>query len=178
MNDDIELQEESDSGGEFLEDEGAPASAVKRLKEELKICKKEKEEYLAGWQRSRADFINARKEEEDKRSEFARLKEEKVLRDLLEVADSFDASLAFKTEGVPEMYKQFFDVLRRYGVVAIETSVGKPFDPLYHEAIGQTETDILSEDETVKEELQKGYRINGRVLRPAKVKVAIYKTND
>jgi len=179
MKDDI-IYDDGDNTveSEIADGDGAPEQKIAQLKKALAECRKEKEEYLAGWQRSRADFINARKEEEERRSEFARLREEKILRDLLDVADSFDRAAGFNQEGVSHIHKQFADILKHYGVSAIDTSVGKPFDPSYHEAIGQAETDVPEEDDTVKEELQRGYSINGRVLRPAKVKVALYKPNN
>ncbi len=180
MNDDIQYEQTDTEAADRTEGDETAESVekFKKLKEDLKACRAEKEEYLAGWQRSRADFINARKEEEERRSEFARLREEKILRDLLEVADSFEAARRFDSSGNEQIQKQFFDTLKRHGVSPIDTGVGKKFDPLYHEAIGQTETDRADEDETVVEELQKGYQVNGRVLRPSKVKVALFKNQS
>lgn len=180
MSDDIQY-EHTDTEAveqEVDEEETGSIAKIQKLKEELKVCRAEKEEYLAGWQRSRADFINARKEEEERRSEFARLREEKLLLDLLDIADSFDAAQKFDHEGLEYIHKQFIGILKRYEVSVIDTSVGKKFDPLYHEAIGQVETERADEDDTITEELQRGYSINGRVLRPAKVKVAIFKNKD
>ena len=145
-----------EEGGIEVEDDSAePLAKIEKLKKALKAVQKEKEEYLAGWQRSRADFINARKEEEERRSEFARLREEKLLLDLLDVADSFSAAEQFNQDGFSQIYKQFIDLLKRYGVSAIDTSIGKKFDPLYHEAIGQIETEQADEDEMIVEELQR-----------------------
>ena len=72
---------------EVLEEDGLN-DKLKKLRVELKECEKQKAEYLAGWQRTKADFINARKDEEKARAEFAKFAAERVLREMLAVADS------------------------------------------------------------------------------------------
>lgn len=166
MNDEEEIIDE-----EIVEENGLN-DKLKKLREELKICQAEKSDYLAGWQRSKADFINARRDEEKARAEFAKYATEKVLREILPVVDSLE-----KISGADgtAIYKQLSDILRKEGVAEIEAK-GKRFDPAYHEALGQIETDKKEEDGVVLEELQKGYMLHDRVLRPSKVRVGIHKT--
>jgi len=148
---------------------------IKKLREKLKVCQKEKSEYLDGWQRSKADFINARKDDEKRYAEVARYTTEPVIKEFLTVADSLDMALQHaNTEETAQIHRQFSEVLKKYGVVAIE-SVGKPFDPAFHEALMQTEVTDEAQDHTVVAELQKGYMMGDRVIRPSKVQVGTYK---
>ncbi|KKT29593.1 nucleotide exchange factor GrpE [Candidatus Giovannonibacteria bacterium RIFCSPLOWO2_12_FULL_44_25] len=158
---------------EVVEEEGL-GDKLKKLREELKLCHKEKSEYLAGWQRAKADFINARKDEEKARAEFAKFAAEKVLGEMLAVADSLLARHSFSEGGEDPIYNQLLDIFKKEGVEPIE-ALGKGFDPLYHEALEQVEVPQKEKDGTVLEEMQKGYTIYNRVLRPAKVKIGIYK---
>lgn len=167
MNEEDKIIEE-----EVIEESGLQ-DKLKKLREELKLCQKEKGEHLAGWQRAKADFINARKDEEKARAEFAKFAAEKVLREMLAVADSLE--MAGKEMG--PIYAQLREILKREGVELIETG-NAHFDPLYHEALEQVEVPEKEKDGIVLEELQKGYKIYDRVLRPAKVKVGIYKINN
>lgn len=154
---------------EIVEETGL-TEKLKKLREELKTCQKEKADYLAGWQRAKADFINARKDEEKARAEFAKFAAEKVLREMLAVADSLE--LAGGANGA--IYAQLREILKREGVEPIEAE-GAQFDPLHHDALEQIEVSEKEKDGMVLEEMQKGYAIFDRVLRPAKVKVGIYK---
>lgn len=176
---------------EIIEETGLQEK-LKKLREELKICHSEKSEYLAGWQRAKADFINARKDDERGRMEFAKYAAEKVLREMLAVADSLElsgspayADSAFVATSAKEaasagkadgkiIYNQFLEILKKEGVILIEAN-GKKFDPYFHEALEQVEVGEKEKDGLVLEELQKGYMIYDRVLRPSKVKVGHYK---
>jgi len=172
--------DEIDDREEIVEDEVIEENSlndkIKKLRGDLKICEQQKGEYLAGWQRARADFINARKEEERVRGEFTKYATEKILREVLKVADSLEFAHSLGeggAEGNP-IHHQLMDILKKEGVVLIEAR-GKPFNPMYHEAIEQLEVGEKDKDEMVIEELQKGYMLYDRVLRPSKVKVGIYK---
>ncbi len=176
-NDEIELETDE----EALEDEGLKEK-LKKLREELKQCQKEKTEYLAGWQRAKADFINARKDEEKARAEFLKYAEEGILYEILAVADSLELALKLKparpaggpSEGMEQIYSQLREFLKSRGVLPIE-SAGKKFDPVEHEALETKEVTDGAQDGAVIEELQKGWRLYDRVLRPAKVKVGVLK---
>lgn len=169
---------------EAVEEEGIK-DKLKKIRKELEACRKEKEEYLAGWQRAKADLINARKDEERARGEFVKFAEESLLKELFPLADSLVE--AIKTEGLAasceasgvgggfeNIYRQLQSILSAYGVEAIE-SKGKKFDPTEHEALIREESDNAAEDDTVLEEFSRGYRLHGKVLRPARVKVGHYK---
>ena len=179
-NDEIELETDE----EALEEEGLKEK-LKKLRAELKQCQKEKAEYLAGWQRAKADFINARKDEERARAEFLKYAEEGILYEILAVADSllarrlglrshFGEGGSFSEGGEDPVYDQLLSILKEHGVSPME-SAGKKFDPLEHEALEKEEVEEEARDNIVLEELQKGWRLHDRVLRPAKVKVGVLK---
>src|SRR3989344_7392847 len=114
--DDIEMVPDEESDG------GNPAASLKKLREKLKACQKEKDEYLAGWQRAKADLINYKREVETNKGELAKFANENLMRDLLSVLDSFDMAFINKEtwESVPEgwrkgveyIHTQFLTVLR------------------------------------------------------------------
>lgn len=187
MSDEKEIQkeekteEEMEEQIEFFDEEGneehdnALIEKLKTLRAELKTCRKEKSEYLAGWQRAKADFINARSGEAKEREKFRKFTNAALLHDILLVADSLDMAVAHNAEGgMRQVQHQLQELLKLHAVVPIE-SVGKSFDPKLHEAIEE----IIVEDEAqsgmVAEELQKGYMLHDIVLRAAKVKVGNYK---
>src|SRR3989344_5174333 len=170
-------EDKNNNEEEILEDEvevveeEALQDKLKKLRADLKTCQSEKADYLAGWQRAKADFINARRDEDKMRGEFAKYAAEKVLREMLAVADSLGLSGNAECKTVLE---QLNNILKREGVAQIE-SIGLIFNPMYHEALGEVETKNKDEDNVILDELQKGYMLYDRVLRPSKVKVGIYK---
>ncbi len=167
-NETIEEIEEVIEGEEIQE-------KLKKMREDLKACRKEKDEYLAGWQRAKADFINARKDEDKAKESFIKFAEAGLLNDFLAVADSLEmAEKHAKNDGAREIFSQFKEILKKHGVIPIETS-GKKFNPMEHEAIEKIETGEEGKDGEIIEELQKGWYLHDRVLRPAKVKVGNYK---
>lgn len=161
------MNEEDKIIDEDIVEESGLSGKLKELREGLKVCQKEKADYLAGWQRTKADFINARKDEEKTRGEFAKFSAERILKEILTVADSLE--LAGGELG--PIYAQLREVLKKHGVEPIEAK-GKAFDPASHEALERVE--VSEKDGMVLEELQKGYMIHDRVLRPSKVKVGVY----
>jgi len=153
---------------------------IKKLKEELKECRKRAEEYLAGWQRSKADFINARKDEEKKTEAIVKYANERLIYELLNVLNSLENALAepsleekWKT-GFRHIRNQLMQIIRGYGVDEMETR-GQKFNPEEHESIGEEEVSDAVQDQIILEELQKGYKMHDKVLRPAKVKLGVYK---
>lgn len=127
--------------------------------------------------RTLADFDNYRKRAERERQDLKRYAWMEPMRDFLEVVDNLERAAAAAgsaedlQQGVEMILRQLDEVLRRHGVVAIE-SQGLPFDPALHEAVSRQESAAVSEP-TVAEELQKGYRLHERLLRPARVLVAV-----
>jgi len=174
--DDIVLETDSDMEG--------PAETIKKLREKLKKCEADKQEYLAGWQRAKADFINARNEEREDREGFKQYAKESVVNEFLAVADGFDRAFNDPTwgnvdkgwqDGIKYLYNHFASILKDYGVEPIEAR-GKPFNPAEHEAIEYIETEKAEDDHVVIEEARKGYKINQKILRPSQVKVGKYKS--
>jgi len=137
------------------------------------------EEYLGKWQRTAADVSNIRRRHEQDRQEYTRQANAGLIADLLQVLDSYDYALAAMPEdvreqswaaGMVQIERQLRAVLERAGLTSIE-ALGTPFDPNVHEALGQEESD--QPEDTVVGEFQRGYKLYDRVLRPARVKVAV-----
>lgn len=153
---------------------------VKKLREKNRVCEKEKKEYLDGWQRMRADFANARKEEEARRGELIKFASEGLVEDLLPVLDSFSSAFANKEawekvdptwrKGVEYIYAQFYSVLESRGLASLGVA-GEKFDPRIHTALEEVEPSSDSQTGTVAEVIHKGYRFHSKVVRPASVKV-------
>ena len=163
------------------EDLESPKDTVKKLREKLKQAQEERREYLEGWQRAKAELVNARKKDEEKLTDkMCRLQEEYVLR-LLPVLDSFHLAFSGETEhtdaewrkGIERILGQFNQILISIGVEEIE-AVGKQFDPNFHESVQTVKTERKDEDNIVTQEIQKGYVLGDRVIRATKVCVAHY----
>jgi molecular chaperone GrpE len=129
--------------------------------------------------RIQADFENSRRRLDRDKHEFVKYANDQIITQLIPFVDDFKRALeaADKTndfnvlhKGVEMILKHMLELLKQKGVTEIE-ALGKPFDPAVHEAMLQVETDEYPEN-TVVEELEKGYLLNDRVLRTAKVKVA------
>lgn len=137
------------------------------------------DEYLDGWQRSRAEFANYKKRiERERDEEGSRIKGEIIMR-FLNVMDDLERAIrerpqqgdmAAWADGIDMIYRKLNAIFESEGVTRIE-ALGKQFDPNYHEAILQVESDDHQEGEIV-EVIQQGYQIGDRVLRPALVRVA------
>ncbi|MEK7109172.1 MAG: nucleotide exchange factor GrpE [Patescibacteria group bacterium] len=160
------------------ETEEGPA-LIKRLRERLKKAVEEKQEYLEGWQRARADFANFKREEagihQDKearlRADFAEA--------LLPALDAFE--MAFKTKwyesaslewkgGVMSIYRELVRSLDRFGV-KLFTPLGEPFDPARHEAVREVPVEDKKQDHTVVSVERSGYSVGDTIIRPAQVTV-------
>ncbi len=146
---------------------------------ELEACTREKEEYLNGWKRAKADLINYKKEELTRAGELIRFSNEELLRELIQVLDSFD--LAFRTNdeaGAPEkglllIRSQFEGMLKRNGLEEIKAA-GEPFNPALHEAIEEVESEKPAG--VVVEEIARGWKLHEKVIRPSRVKISKSKT--
>ncbi len=150
---------------------------TKRLKEELESLRKEKDELYDKYLRLNAEFENFRKRMQKEAERFKELANEAIIKELLLVVDNFERALQSAeggstegfVEGVKLIYKQLKDVLSRFGVEEIE-AVDREFDPNLHEAIMQV--DHEEKDNIVVQEVQKGYKLKGKLIRPSKVVVA------
>ena len=159
---------------------------VKKLKDELQKCDAEKKEYLDGWQRSKADYINYRKDEGKRFEDMARFVIAGLIDDILPALDSFDLALshglpaqvglpADVEKGILLIRAQFEDILKRRGLLVIAVRAGEKFDPEKHESVGEVESE--HESGAVAEVIQKGYLFQGKVLRPARVRVSKQKNS-
>lgn len=148
---------------------------VKELEAELQEAK---DRYL----RNLADVENMRKRQERERADLLKYASEKLLQDILPVLDSFEKAIQVQQEasnpvieGVRMVHKQFVHILEQHGLRGVE-SQGKAFDPNLHQAIQRVESDEVP-SEIVKDEYQKGYTLNGRLLRPSMVSVFVPKSS-
>ena len=139
---------------------------------------RERDDYLDRWLRKTAEFDNYRKRVERERREQADQKVTDLLLELLPVVDDFDRALTMDADeggaayrkGIELIHAKLNDLLRKHDVRPIE-SLGMDFDPNLHQAVIHEESAVHREGEVI-EELQKGYTIKDRLLRPAMVKVA------
>ena len=183
-----EIQETPENTGdsevlefEFNEDgEEDVKKTLNKFRSGLKVCKKEKEEYLFGWQKERAEFINYKKQENDRHINFSEAMRERILTRFLSVIDSFNMAFANKEawekvddnwrKGVEYIYTQMNTIFEEYGVKAVGEA-GEMFDPNIHQSIDVAETDKKELEHTIANVIQKGYKIGERVIRPARVNV-------
>ncbi len=156
---------------------------INKLKGRLKDCQKEKENYLSGWQRCKADFVNAKRSDEKERLSLLQTIDEGLIKELLPILDSFN--LAFmnegKTEKIPEswrtgffgIYSKMLEILEHRGLKQIG-QVGDKFNIREQEPVAMIPVSEESLDESVTEVLQLGYSLNGKVIIAAKVKIGQY----
>ena len=181
---------------EFNEDgEEDLKKTLKKFRADLKQAKKEKEEYLTGWQKERADFINYKKQEDDRRAVFSEAMRERILTRFLSIIDSFNMAFASKEawekvdanwrRGVEHIYSQMNGIFEEYGVKSVGVA-GEAFDPSIHQSIDVVETDKKEMEHKVATVIQKGYILGsdprqggtGRVIRPARVNVYEFKESE
>lgn len=158
------------------EDDASGAEApneIERLKQE---AKRANDQYL----RAVAEFENTKKRLHRERDEFSKYAAETIIRELLPIIDGLDQAVATIDQhaeanaivkGVHLIYRQLLGVLEKEGVKRIVT-IGQPFDPHQHEAVGHVEATDGQAENMIVEEVRVGYTMQGKVLRPALVKVA------
>lgn len=162
--------EESEEGQKDI------SGKIEKLKSELKKCKEEKQEYLDGWQRAQADSINLKKRLEQEKKDFAKYSTESFILELLPVLDSFQ--MAFKDKvaweqapvnwrtGIEYIHNQLQSTLLAHGIKLIDPQ-GDKFKPEEHNSVES----VPGEEGIIIEVIQKGYILNGKIIRPATVKV-------
>lgn len=147
---------------------------------ELEKVKAERDEYLAGWQRAKADLINFKKQNEAMMKEFRTMANEGLIEELLPVLQSFEMAFANKEAwekadknwrmGVEHIYNQLHSVLEQNGIKEI-LPLGAKFDPNLHEAVTFEKVE-KEEPGTILKVIEKGYTLGSKILKPAKVIVA------
>ena len=158
--------------------ESAGSLESQSLKEKLGALEKETAEYLAGWQRAKADLLNYKKEERERLETMAAYANELCVLNLLPALDNLERA----EQGIPEeqtkdpitqgfmqIAKQLREFLKNQGAEEIH-ALGEQFNPALHEAVGESEGP-LEQSGRVAQVLEKGYTIKERVLRAAEVKI-------
>jgi molecular chaperone GrpE len=166
----------AETGERSSEGQEAVASLETLLAASREEAKKNWDLYL----RERADLENYRKRMQREKEDLARFANEGILREILPVLDNLERAVDHARQengggeallqGVELTLDHFRKALGKFGVSPVE-SVGRPFDPAFHEAMGQVES-TQHPPNTVAQELQKGYLLNDRLLRPALVMIA------
>ncbi len=170
MNEEEDVKIEPENGDDGTDVK--PEDKIAKMREELKVCRQEKQEYMDGWQRAKADYVNALKRFETE----AKASELKGIVGAVEILlPTFDALERAKEHGdVPEGFmgiaKQLDGAFASLGLEEIG-KVGEKFSPAIHEALGQDVAETLETDDTVTVVLEKGWRVGETVIRPAKVRV-------
>lgn len=171
-NDDIELDTETGIDDSVLA-EKAQGGTIKKLKEKLKEAETKAKENLDNWQRAQADFVNLRKRDEEAKTEFLKFAKAGMIAEMIPVLDSFNQAIAHGHKDVEPIYGQMMQILKQNNLEELDP-LGEPFNPSLHEAVGSIETDKEDEDHKILEVFQKGYSLDGRVLRPTKVRIGTY----
>jgi len=159
----------------------AKGEELENTKKELEGLKKQLEEIKDRLLRTHADFDNAKKRLSKEKEEFVRFANEKLMRGFLPILDNFERAILHSDtsgqdrtssvkDGIVLIQKQMAVFLAAHGLVRMEV-LGKKFDPHFHEAIGHVES-ADHPDETIVEEIEPGYLLAGRLLRPARVRIS------
>jgi len=179
---DIEFEENNeDRAPEMAEISGK----IKKTKEDLKVCQSERAEYLAGWQRAKADYLNLKKQNEEDKKLTSQWAKEVIFADLLTIADSFEMAFGNKEaweqapenwrKGIEYIYNQLQSIFRDHNLKEINPQLGSKFNPEEEDPIGTIETAKQEEDDQIVEIIKKGYKLNDKIIRPASVRVKHYK---
>ncbi len=168
--------EETNEDGEGLD----TTAQLKKLREKLKLCVEEKQSYLDGWQRAKADFINARKRDDEAKKELVKFANENLISEIIPVLDSFEMAMANKEawekvdrnwrSGVEYIYSQLINALKNNNLVILDP-VGQKFDPMRDEAVEFEKVTDEKQANIITKVIQKGYSLNGRVIKAPKVTV-------
>lgn len=150
-------------------------SGLKEISHELEKVLQERDEYLDGWKRSKADLINYKKEELRRLEDMVKYATEDIIKDLIAVLDSFDLALvSLKSvgngaeKGVQMIKNQLEDALKKRGLTRVNVSPGQDFNPMHHEAVAMVEG---GESGKIAEEIESGYMLYNKVVRPIRVKI-------
>lgn len=173
-NEDIKIEKDENIDDSVIAEE-VSLETIKILKEKLKKANEEKQAHLDGWMRDKAEFINARKRDEEAQKDFTRFSNESLISELIPVLDSFNMAMNNKESwekadknwriGVEYIYNQLKKVLEEFGLKEIDP-IGKQFDPMRDEAIEHEK-----DGNVIISVVQKGYELHGKVLKAPKVKV-------
>jgi len=164
---------------ELTKEDEVKKASIEELQKKLEECQQQKDEYLKGWQRAKADFLNYKKDEMERVKELLKYGNAGLILNFLPILDNFEKAEKetpkelqdnqyFK--GILQIKNQIQNFLKNQGVKKIE-SIGKKFDLNLHEIVGEVEMKDR-EPGIIVEEVQKGYLIEDKLLRAAKVRIA------
>jgi molecular chaperone GrpE len=173
--------EEDENGQESLQDESGEADQEEQAELQLSLdeTREKAQEYLEGWQRSRAEFANYKKRIMKEKQSIHQYARGEVIKDFLDIADDLGRALQDRPEsgegaawadGIELIYKKLLSKLEAEGVQRMEAE-GEAFDPNIHEAIFMEDHEDYESGQII-EVVQDGYYLGDRVLRPALVRVA------
>lgn len=155
---------------------GSAKAKMQKLRDELDKAKKERQEYLDGWQRCKADAANAQRHATDEATRSKTRIREDFSEDIFPVLDSFDMAAGSESWarvdenwrlGMEQVRNQLLDVLARHGITRFGAA-GDMYDPYLHEAVQEME-DVPGESGSIARILRAGYKSSDRVVRPAQV---------
>ncbi len=155
------------------------------LGKKLAECEQKRDEYLAGWQRAKANYLNNKKDEAERAGNLIFFAQSEIILEIISVLDNFEKAeketkkvlenhsceeLENFYNGFLQIKKQMTEILKNYQIEKIETKE-KVFNPNFAEAVEQVEIEG-KEPGIIVEEVEKGYKFKDKIIRPAKVKVA------
>lgn len=186
----IDNTEDQDVSFEATDTEGVEETQsvkIKKLREEIEKLRKERDEYLVGWQRTKADYINQSKNHLEERTELLKSASRKTITGILPTLDTYDLAKANVEAwnavdanwrmGIEYIFQQLYMSLENEGLKKFG-AVGDAFDPSLHQSIEAIPVSDKIKDSTVITVLQSGYMLHEKVIRPAKVNVGIYKEQE
>lgn len=154
---------------------GSVDAKIKKLKDELEKTKKEKQEYLDGWQRAKADYVNALKRFEEEKRSAVSLGKLASVGAFLPVLDSLSRAEAFGEipEALKGIARELHEGMKTLGLSSFG-AIGEEFDPTLHEALSQELVSEKENDNKILEVYELGWKTGEAVIRPAKVRVSHY----
>ncbi|MFZ3043783.1 MAG: nucleotide exchange factor GrpE [Minisyncoccia bacterium] len=174
---DVVISPETEEGAS----DARPEEKIAKMREELAACRKDKQEYMDGWQRAKADYVNALKRfgDDTKTAEFRG--KVKAVETLLPAFDALERAKEH-LEARPPSKEDFLAIAKQlesaFAALGLEElgKTGEKFDPTYHEAMGQDAVETAEEDDIITAILERGWRVGDTVIRPAKVRVGHFKS--
>jgi molecular chaperone GrpE len=177
MPNDEELKKEADGQNSSA----AGEEELTELKEKLELISRERDEYLNGWRRTKADLANYRQQEFTRLEEMVKFGNEDILRDIIPVITNFDLAVAAlkkqgrEDAGITMIRNQLEESLKRRGLERVPLEPGKLFDPAKEEVLLEEEAD--GPPGRVLEVLEDGFTLHGKLVKPARVKISKEKAN-
>ncbi len=185
-----EPEVDTDAGDDFVFEDNTevtgPDSAqkVKQLKERIKELEKKNAELLFGWQKDKADFVNARRQDEENQKKFATFAKEDIITELLQTLDSFESAFKNKDawekvdenwrKGVEYIHTQLSNALAQHGLTVVNP-LGEKFDHNRDEAVETVQVENEDDGGKILEVINSGYKLHNKLIRAPKVKVGEYK---